>query len=68
LEAGTLKICAPNDGTPPNVYHDESGELVGSEVHLGKALAAEMGLKSDFVQSSFATVIPTLQAKQAARR
>ena len=64
LQAGTLKICAPNDGTPPNVYHDESGELVGSEVDLGKALAAEMGLKSDFVQSSFATVIPTLQAKQ----
>jgi polar amino acid transport system substrate-binding protein len=64
LQAGTLKICAPNDGTPPNVYHDESGELVGSEVDLGKALASEMGLKSDFVQSSFATVIPTLQAKQ----
>jgi polar amino acid transport system substrate-binding protein len=64
LQAGTLKICAPNDGTPPNVYHDESGGLVGSEVDLGKALAAEMGLKPDFVESSFATVIPTLQAKQ----
>lgn len=64
LQAGTLKICAPNDGTPPNVYHDESGELVGSEVDLGKALAAELGLKPDFVESSFATVIPTLQAKQ----
>ncbi len=64
LQAGTLKICAPNDGTPPNVYHDESGELVGSEVDLGKALAAQMGLKSQFVESSFAAVIPTLQAKQ----
>jgi polar amino acid transport system substrate-binding protein len=64
LQAGTLKICAPNDGTPPNVYHDESGALVGSEVDLGKALAAQMGLKADFVQSAFAAVIPTLQAKQ----
>lgn len=64
LQAGTLKICAPNDGTPPNVYHDESGELVGSEVDLGKALAAEMGLKADFVESAFSAVIPTLQAKQ----
>ncbi len=64
LEAGTLTICAPNDGTPPNVYHDESGELVGSEVELGKALATQMGLKSKFHESSFATVIPTLQAKQ----
>ena len=64
LEAGTLTICAPNDGTPPNVYHDEGGELVGSEVELGKALAAQMGLKTKFHESSFATVIPTLQAKQ----
>jgi polar amino acid transport system substrate-binding protein len=64
LQAGTLKICAPNDGTPPSVYHDETGALVGSEVELGKALAAQLGLKPDFVESAFAAVIPTLQAKQ----
>ena len=64
LQAGTLKICAPNDGTPPNVYHDETGALVGSEVDLGKAIAAQLGLKPDFVESAFAAVIPTLQAKQ----
>jgi polar amino acid transport system substrate-binding protein len=64
IEADTLTVCAPNDGTPPNVYHDESGALVGSEVDLGKALAAKMGLKVKFHESSFATVIPTLQAKQ----
>ena len=64
LQAGTLKICAPNDGTPPNVYHDETGALVGSEVDLGEAIAAKLGLKPDFVQSAFAAVIPTLQAKQ----
>jgi polar amino acid transport system substrate-binding protein len=64
LEAGTLTICAPNDGTPPNVYHDESGKLVGSEVELGEALATQLNLKAKFHESSFATVIPTLQAKQ----
>ncbi|MHA3023694.1 ABC transporter substrate-binding protein [Mycobacterium sp. BMJ-28] len=64
LSAGTLKICAPNDGTPPNVYHDETGALVGSEVDLGKALAAEMGLQPQFVETAFSAVIPTLQAKQ----
>jgi polar amino acid transport system substrate-binding protein len=64
LQAGTLKICAPNDGTPPSVYHDETGKLVGSEVDLGKALAAQLGLKPDFVESAFAAVIPTLQARQ----
>jgi polar amino acid transport system substrate-binding protein len=64
LQAGSLKICAPNDGTPPSVYHDETGALVGSEVDLGKAIAGKLGLKPDFVQSAFAAVIPTLQAKQ----
>lgn len=64
LQAGTLKICAPNDGTPPNVYHDETGALVGSEVDLGKAIAAKLGLQAQFVESAFAAVIPTLQAKQ----
>jgi polar amino acid transport system substrate-binding protein len=64
LQAGTLKICAANDGTPPSEYHDETGALVGSEVDLGKAIAAQLGLKPDFVESAFAAVIPTLQAKQ----
>ena len=64
LQADTLKICTPNDGTPPSVYHDASGRLVGSEVDLGKALAAQLGLTPQFVEAAFATVIPTLQAKQ----
>ncbi|MHC9293950.1 ABC transporter substrate-binding protein [Mycobacterium sp. LTG2003] len=64
LQAGTLKVCAPNDGTPPGVYHDEAGNLVGSEVDLANALAGQLGLKAEFVQSGFAAVIPTLQGKQ----
>ncbi len=64
LQAGTLKICTENDGTPPSVYHDETGALVGSEVDLGKAIAGKLGLTPQFVESAFAAVIPTLQAKQ----
>jgi polar amino acid transport system substrate-binding protein len=64
LAAGTLKVCAPNDGTPPSVYHDASGNLVGSEVDLANAIANKMGLKTQMVQSGFAAVIPTLQARQ----
>jgi polar amino acid transport system substrate-binding protein len=64
LQAGTLKICASNDGTPPNVYRDETGNLVGSEVDLAKAIAGKLGLQPQFVESGFAAVIPTLQAKQ----
>lgn len=62
--AGTLKVCAANNGTPPNIYIDESGTLVGSEVDLAKALAQQLGLKADFVESDFSALIPTLQAKQ----
>ncbi len=64
LQAGTLKVCAPNDGAPPSVYHDASGTLVGSEVDLANALAAKLGLQPQMVQSGFAAVIPTLQARQ----
>lgn len=64
LQAGTLKVCAPNDGAPPSVYHDASGTLVGSEVDLANALAAKLGLQTQMVQSGFAAMIPTLQARQ----
>lgn len=64
LQADTLKVCAANDGAPPSVYYDESGALIGSEVDLAKAIAAQMGLKAQFVETGFAALIPTLQAKQ----
>lgn len=64
LQAGTLKVCAANDGAPPSVYYDESGALIGSEVDLAKGIAAQMGLEAQFVETGFAALIPTLQAKQ----
>ncbi len=64
IQAGTLKVCAPNDGTPPSVYHDATGTLVGSEVDLANALAEKLGLQPQMVQSGFAAMIPTLQARQ----
>jgi polar amino acid transport system substrate-binding protein len=64
LQAGTLKVCAPNDSTPPGAFRDASGQLSGSEVDLARAVAAKMGLQAQFVESGFAALIPTLQAKQ----
>jgi len=63
-QAGTLKVCIDNDGAPPGVYHDESGALIGSEIDLAKNVAAQLNLKAQFVESSFAAMIPGLQAKQ----
>jgi polar amino acid transport system substrate-binding protein len=64
LQADTLKVCAANDGAPPSVYHDASGKLVGSEVDLANAITAKLGLQPQMVQSGFAALIPTLQARQ----
>jgi polar amino acid transport system substrate-binding protein len=64
LEAGKLKVCEPNDGTPPGVFFDATGQLVGSEPDLAKAVADKLGLQIQVVQSAFAALIPTLQARQ----
>ena len=69
LQAGTLKICAPNDGTPPNVYHDASGELVGSEVDLGKALSTACDQLSERIDEAGAVVthddLPVVRGEEA---
>jgi polar amino acid transport system substrate-binding protein len=62
--AGTLKICIANTASPPNIYADASGNLVGEEVELAKHWSAKLGLKPDFVQADFSALIPTLQAQQ----
>ena len=62
--AGTLSVCTTNLGSPPNISTDASGNLVGSEIDLAKAIAGKVGLKPDFVTVDFAALIPSLQAKQ----
>ncbi|MCU1570878.1 MAG: transporter substrate-binding protein [Naasia sp.] len=61
---GTLKVCASNEPSAPNMMFDDSGELIGSEIDLADAVGAELGLEVEFVQSAFAGLIPGLQAKQ----
>lgn len=60
---GILEVCV-NLGTPPNEFADESGEPVGAEIDLARAVAGELGLKAEFVQLTFGGLIPALQAKQ----
>lgn len=62
--ADTLSICTTNLGSPPNISTDESGNLVGSEIDLAKAVAGRLGLTPDFVTVDFSALIPSLQAKQ----
>ncbi|MDZ5145115.1 ABC transporter substrate-binding protein [Microbacterium testaceum] len=62
--ADTLSICTTNLGSPPNITTDESGNLVGSEIDLAKAVAGRLGLTPDFVTVDFSALIPSLQATQ----
>ena len=63
LSDGTLKICA-SYGTPPNIYVDDSGEPIGAEVDIARAMAKELGLEAEFAEYNFSGLVPALQAKQ----
>lgn len=63
LSDGTFKVCA-SFGTPPNIYVDDSGEPVGAEVDIARALAGNLGLTAEFAEYNFSGLVPALQAKQ----
>ncbi len=61
--AGVLKIGT--EGTyAPFTYHDQSGKLVGFDVEIGKAIAAKLGVKADFVEGKWDGLIAGLDAKR----
>lgn len=50
--ANTLNIAL--EGTwQPWSYHDESGELVGYDVEVGKAIAKELGVEANFTEGAW---------------
>lgn len=65
INEGTLTVCtALSMGVPPNYHYDESNEPTGMEVDLARDFAERMGLEADFVDVSFASIIPSIQAGQ----
>ena len=61
LEKGTLKIAM--EGTyPPFTSKDASGELVGFDVDIAKAVAQKLGLKPEFVLTEWSGILAGLQA------
>jgi polar amino acid transport system substrate-binding protein len=61
--AGVVQVATPGN-TPPEEYTDSSGNMVGYEVDLVKAVAAELGLTPQFTTTPFASIIPGLQAER----
>ncbi|MGI5161703.1 ABC transporter substrate-binding protein [Microbispora sp. CA-102843] len=58
------KILIGSDASyPPNESVDPASQkIVGWEVELGEALAAKLGLKADFQNAGFDTIIPGIQS------
>jgi cystine transport system substrate-binding protein len=61
--AGVFKIGT--EGTyAPFTYHDQSGELVGFDVEIGKEIAKRLGVKPEFVEGKWDGLIAGLDAER----
>ena len=59
---GTLTVAADASYAPDEFIGSDGHTVVGMDADLAKALAAEMGLKANVVNATFATIIPGLAA------
>lgn len=60
---GTLEI-ATKAGAPPYEFFEEGDVLRGSDVDLGYAIAAKLGLEANFSAMEFAGILPAIEAKR----
>ncbi len=61
VERGTLRVGMSGDQPPFNVVN-KSGELIGLEVDLARALANSLGVDLELVQRPFGTLLNALDA------
>ncbi|GAA0746344.1 ABC transporter substrate-binding protein [Clostridium oceanicum] len=60
-EAGVLKIGLSDD-YPPMEFRDDKNKLVGFDVDISKALAEKLGVKAEFVPTSFNGIVVALNS------
>ena len=63
VQAGQLTYCA-DISAPPLAFYDAAQSPTGTEIELGNALAAELGVRANWANTSFNGIIPALQGKQ----
>lgn len=62
-EAGVITVGT--EGTyAPYTYHDEKGDLVGYDVEVAQAIAKKLGVKAEFVETKWDSIIAGLDAKR----
>jgi polar amino acid transport system substrate-binding protein len=60
--AGVLRI-ATDPSSPPYTYYQADGQtLIGSDIDLGNAVAAKLGLKAEWSAIKFPGIIPAIEA------
>jgi ABC-type amino acid transport substrate-binding protein len=59
-ESGVLRVGVTG-GQPPFNMKTKSGEIIGMEIDLARALAASMGVKVEFVTKDFANLIAAVE-------
>jgi len=62
VSAGKLQYCS-DMSSPPLESLTASQQPVGSDIGIGNAIAARMGLKAVWQQTAFSGIIPALQAR-----
>lgn len=62
-DSGVMKWGADVQGGAPYIYEDPDrpGAIRGFEVDLADALAAELGVKAEFVQNDWSSLVPSLE-------
>jgi polar amino acid transport system substrate-binding protein len=60
IQPGVLKLCA-DFPAPPGHFYSSSGQMEGYDIALGDQLGAELGLKTEWIDSVFSTIILAAQ-------
>jgi polar amino acid transport system substrate-binding protein len=63
VQDGQITYCS-DISAPPLTFYDAAQTPVGAEIELGNALAAELGVRANWANTSFNGIIPALQARQ----
>ncbi|HET8937430.1 MAG TPA: ABC transporter substrate-binding protein/permease [Polyangiales bacterium] len=60
---GVLRWGADIQGGEPYLFEDpaQAGHLVGFEVEIADAIARELGVRAEFVQNDWSTLVPSLE-------
>ncbi len=61
VQSGTIHYCS-DISSPPLEFYKNGTQATGSDIAIGNAIAARLGVKPVWVNTAFAGIIPALQA------